>query len=1041
MKKIRTSFLTLLGIGCIQLLIAQTQFLPTNYDEPFRGQFHFSQQSGWMNDINGLWLNNGVYHLTYQAYTNSLDGGPRSWGHATSTDMMHWSQQSNILDPGVNVPGDCWSGSAVIDVNNTSGFGTLENPPLVAVYTATSKGTCLAYSIDQGTTWVAYSGNPVNVGGPNSDTRDPHVFWYAPTSRWVCVLSENGSTFYTSPDLKSWTRVSNINWGYECPDFFELAVDGGTTKKFVLVKGDSQYYIGTFNGTTFTPDAGGPYLMVNNSGIGAGFYASQTFFQNNFPGGRVVQMGWMSGFGAGSTAPWTHNSTFPTEVKLKTFPEGVRATRLPIPEISSLYGTTQNWSSQTMRAGQNLFSGKLSKCFDLEAVFDVTDATATVVTFRFADRIVTYDLTNKTLFGYSLVSVNNQVKIRFLVDWGELEAFGNEGQFSYAENYKFTPSNSSISMTANGNIQLVSARFSTIKRTWAGTPNTVYVDDTDAGNNYSGNWNAFSGEGGYYNSNGHWSNTAGDFIEHAFTGTQVSWYALKNNDLGKATVYIDGVLAADDIDCYSNIRIVQQMFTKSGLSNGNHVIKVVVKGTHNASSTGYALVHDYFGFIGTPSTPTAVDDASAGTTYDGAWVTDSNGIYYNTTCHVSNTINSDFHCTFTGTQVFWYGLKNDDLGMAAIYIDGVLTADNVDCYSTTRGVNMLFSKIDLTNAAHTIKVVVKGTKNPASKGTALVHDYFDFPVVSPTIIDDASVSNTYAGDWRAVSSEDGYYNRTCHVGNTVNSSVEATFTGTQISWYALKNNDLGMAAVYIDGILAQDDIDCYSTARAVYLLFSKAGLSNGSHTIKVVTKGTKNVASSGIALVHDYFSILEPVSSSITLAGDLIFGNVEQNSITTKNLTISNTTNMPLSVSSIDMPVGFTADWTSGDIAMDALQQVIITFAPTEVKTYNGMIKVNNNVGIDSIAVSGTVTSATAVNEIHGIKMILSPNPVKNILTILTENPCNIVISDISGKVLIKKELKGLTSTVDMSEYPSGIFILKATGTKGAVLVRKIVKK
>ena len=314
MKKIRTSFLTLLGIGCMQLLIAQTQFLPTNYDEPYRGQFHFSQQSGWMNDINGLWLNNGVYNLTYQAYTNSLDAGPRSWGRATSTDMMHWSQQSNILDPGVNVPGDCWSGSTVIDVNNTSGFGTLENPPLVSVYTATSKGTCLAYSIDQGTTWVAYSGNPVNVGGTNADTRDPHVFWYAPTSKWVCVLSENGSTFYTSPDLKSWTKVSNINWGYECPDFFELAVDGGATKKFVLVKGDSQYYIGTFNGTTFTPDAGGPYLMVNNSGIGAGFYASQTFFQNNFPGGRVVQMGWMSGFGSGSTAPWTHNCTFPTEV-------------------------------------------------------------------------------------------------------------------------------------------------------------------------------------------------------------------------------------------------------------------------------------------------------------------------------------------------------------------------------------------------------------------------------------------------------------------------------------------------------------------------------------------------------------------------------------------------------------------------------------------------------------------------------------------------------------------------------------------------------
>jgi len=379
--------------------------------------------------------------------------------------------------------------------------------------------------------------------------------------------------------------------------------------------------------------------------------------------------------------------------------------------------------------------------------------------------------------------------------------------------------------------------------------------------------------------------------------------------------------------------------------------------------------------------------------------------------------------------------------MAAIYIDGVLTADNVDCYSTTRGVNMLFSKIDLTNATHTIKVVVKGTKNPASKGIALVHDYFDFPVVSPTIIDDASVSNTYTGDWRIVTSEDGYYNRTCHVGTSVNSGVEATFTGTQISWYALKNNDLGMAAVYIDGVLAQDDIDCYSTARGVYLLFNKSGLSNGSHTIKVVLKGTKNVASSGIALVHDYFSVLEPVSAAIALSGNLTFGDVAQNSISTKNLTISNTSNVPLSVSSIDLPVGFSADWTSGDIAVDAQQQVIITFAPTAVKTYSGMIKVNNNVGIDSIAVSGTVTSATAINEIHGIKMNLSPNPVQNCLTIVTEDLCNIEISDISGKVLIRKELKGTTSIIDMSEYPSGIFILKATDATGVSLIQKVVKK
>ena len=624
MRKLLTTFLTLLVVGWLQILFAQSPYLPTNYDEPYRGQFHFSQQSGWMNDLNGMWFLNGTYNLTCQAYPYSLDGLAKSWGHATSTDMMHWTQLSNALDPGVNVPGDCWSGSAVVDVNNTSGFGSIANPPLVAIYTATTKGTCLAYSNDQGVTWVAYPGNPVKVGLTNSDTRDPHVFWYAPTGKWVCVLFENGTTFYTSADLKTWTKTGNFNWGWECPDFFELPIDGGAIKKWVLMRADGQYYVGTFNGSAFTPDAGGPYSMVKNAGIGAGFYASQTFFRNNFPDARVIQMAWMSGFGVGSTAPWTHNSTFPAEVKLQTFPEGVRAARTPIAEISNLYGSTQSWSNQTLSSGQNLFAGNLSKCYDIEAVFDVSNTTATAITFQFANRTVTYDVINKTLFGESLKPINNIVKIRFLVDWGELEAFGNDGEYSYAENFKFTPSNSLISMTANGSINMVSARYSTLNRTWPGTPNNAYADDADTGNTYTGSWTTVTGESGYYNKTCHVGTSVGASVQYSFSGTQVSWYGLKNVDLGMASVYIDGVLTADDIDCYSTVRISQLLFHKTGLSTGIHTIKIVTKGTKNPSSKGFALVHDYFGCVAAPISPTAMDDTSAGTTYNGTWVTDVN---------------------------------------------------------------------------------------------------------------------------------------------------------------------------------------------------------------------------------------------------------------------------------------------------------------------------------------------------------------------------------------------------------------------------------
>jgi sucrose-6-phosphate hydrolase SacC (GH32 family) len=734
-------------ISCVQQGINTTTvntfspFLPTNYDEPYRPQFHYSQQSGWMNDINGVWYLDGVYHVTNQSFPYGLDWNSMHWAYATSPDLIHWKQQSPILipegQPNANVPGDCFSGSAVIDFNNTSGFGTTKNPPIVAIYTATGSGTCLAYSLDKGLTWTPYAQNPVNVAGPNADTRDPHVLWHKPTKKWVCVIFENGFTFYNSPDLKTWTKTGNFGdgWGWECPDFFELAVDDGATKKWVLLRADGQYYVGDFDGATFTPDAGGPFRMVYNEGIGGGFYASQTFFPNNFPGGKIVQMAWMSGKGAGSASPWTHNSTFPVEVKLKTLPEGIRVTRNPIPEIKSIYQSTETWKNQTLQAEQNLFAGKLSKCFDLEVVLDVTNATATKVNFQFADRIVDYNLSDQTCIGQSLKPINNQVKLRFLVDWGELEIFGNDGAYSYAENYWFKPSNHLISMTANGNVKLVSARLSNLDRIWPGLANNTFINDASSETQYGGNW-SHGFEGRYYNNDRSVASEAGSYVECAFTGKQISWYGLKNDDLGMASVYIDDKLIQDDIDCYSTIRVVQQLFTKTDLTDGAHKIKVVLKGTRNPDSKGIALVHDYFGFIGKPGvtsagdetyyngTWTAIDDTSASTAYNGEWKFIKDGMYYDGTCSHNLSLPAGFEQDFTGTQISWYGLKNSDLGMASVYIDGELVQDNIDCYSTDRRVYQLFNKTGLSDGNHTIKVVVKDTKNPASSGYIVVHDYF-----------------------------------------------------------------------------------------------------------------------------------------------------------------------------------------------------------------------------------------------------------------------------------------------------------------------------
>jgi fructan beta-fructosidase len=322
------------GIICLMhstIATAQTPEFPypnTNYDEPYRAQFHFSPQGGWMNDVNGIWFYKGEYHMTFQHYPHGLAWAQMHWGHATSTDMMHWVQKPIALEPDVNVPGDCYSGSVVVDSANISGFKTGSEAVFVAIYTATKRGTCLAYSNDKGATWQAYSGNPVAIGTTNESTRDPHVFWHAPTSKWVCAEWENATVFYTSPDLKNWTKASTYNFGFECPDIFELAVDGGATKKWVILDAGANYHIGSFNGTTFTPDAGGPWKMD----VGPDFYASQTFFRKNSPDNRVIQMAWMRG--NLGTSPWTHEASFPCEIKLSTFTEGVRVTRNPMPRFA-----------------------------------------------------------------------------------------------------------------------------------------------------------------------------------------------------------------------------------------------------------------------------------------------------------------------------------------------------------------------------------------------------------------------------------------------------------------------------------------------------------------------------------------------------------------------------------------------------------------------------------------------------------------------------------------------------------------------------------
>jgi fructan beta-fructosidase len=234
------------------------------YNEALRPQFHFSPMKNWTNDPNGLVFLDGEYHLFFQHNPEGINWGNMTWGHAVSPDLVRWTQLDHAIYP--DELGTIFSGSAVIDVNNTAGFQTGDTKVIVAIYTSQGPEAkpdpkpvtqSIAYSNDRGRTWEKYDGNPVleNVIGGN---RDPKVIWHEPTGQWVMALylDADDYAFFGSPNLKEWTKLSDLKVAgdSECPDIFELAVDGDpNNKKWVFWGGSDTYLIGSFDGVTFTP--------------------------------------------------------------------------------------------------------------------------------------------------------------------------------------------------------------------------------------------------------------------------------------------------------------------------------------------------------------------------------------------------------------------------------------------------------------------------------------------------------------------------------------------------------------------------------------------------------------------------------------------------------------------------------------------------------------------------------------------------------------------------------------------------------------------
>ena len=247
----------------------------TIYHEKNRPQYHFTTRRGWINDPNGLVYHNGEYHLYYQHNPFERDWENMTWGHAVSKDLIHWTELPTALHP--DHMGTMFSGSAVIDHENTSGFGSKQSPAMVAAYTINNDDRQMqgiAYSTDNGRTFTKYEGNPVVNSKEiwdTHDTRDPKMFRYG--DHWVMVLNErDGHSIYTSDNLRDWTYKSHVTGFWECPELFPLPVDGDKNNTMWVMYGASgTYMLGDFDGEKFTPRSG------KHRNCAGTIYAAQTF--------------------------------------------------------------------------------------------------------------------------------------------------------------------------------------------------------------------------------------------------------------------------------------------------------------------------------------------------------------------------------------------------------------------------------------------------------------------------------------------------------------------------------------------------------------------------------------------------------------------------------------------------------------------------------------------------------------------------------------------------------------------------------------------
>jgi fructan beta-fructosidase len=424
-----------------------------------------------MNDPNGLVYYQGEYHLFYQHHPGGVVWGPMHWGHAVSADLLNWRHLPVALYP--DEIGAIYSGSVVIDWQNTAGFG---EEALVAVFTHKApdkEGQSLAYSNDRGRSWKKYARNPVLAAPDNlNDFRDPRVFWYEDEygeGHWVmAVAGGDRILFYASHNLWEWEPVSSFGPGYgatcgvwEMPDLYKLPLDNGRASRWVLAvsvgscapAGGSgmQYFIGDFDGETFRSE--NPQNTTLWVDYGADFYAAQSW--NQEPNGRCIWVGWMNNWTYAVKIPadgWRGAFSIPRQLGLITTPEGIRLTQMPVQELQALRAEHRSWRAVSLEPGKDLSSRIDGDALEIIAEFQVapeTKADRFAIHLRYGENaatIIGYEIETQTLFvdrtrsGKTSFSpefpaihsarmhpLEGIINLRVFVDRASVEVFGNGG--------------------------------------------------------------------------------------------------------------------------------------------------------------------------------------------------------------------------------------------------------------------------------------------------------------------------------------------------------------------------------------------------------------------------------------------------------------------------------------------------------------------------------------------------------------------------------------------------------------------------------------